>query len=302
MSSADLQTVVIACPNCGTRYQVPFGAIGAAGREVQCAQCSRPWHAVADIPPPPAINPDDDRLFTPADERALDAAFEAAARSAAPAIAPAPPPPAVALDAEHERTLAEIKAAIMPRPKAGAPEPIDPAQLNRTRRAFARRQYRMSQALPIARVRRTARLAAVVALAALLATGFFLRTELVRAWPSLAGVYAAIGLPVNVVGLSFENARNVMSYRDGRQVMLITARIRSTASRGTIVPPVLISLIDADGRSLYEWTVDARAREMQPGDVVDFSTEVSSPPPGVVTVRLTFTTPRGGSAVPAGTL
>ena len=37
MSSPDLQTVVIACPNCGTRYQVPYATIGAAGREVQCA-------------------------------------------------------------------------------------------------------------------------------------------------------------------------------------------------------------------------------------------------------------------------
>ena len=82
MSSPDLQTVVIACPNCGTRYQVPYGTIGAAGREVQCAQCSKPWHATADAPPPPAVI-DEDRLFSPADERALDAQFEAEARTTA---------------------------------------------------------------------------------------------------------------------------------------------------------------------------------------------------------------------------
>ena len=66
MSSADLQTTVIACPNCGTRYQVPRSTLGAAGREVQCAQCGKPWHATADAPPPPAI--EEDRMFSPADE------------------------------------------------------------------------------------------------------------------------------------------------------------------------------------------------------------------------------------------
>ena len=299
MSSAYLQTVVIACPNCGTRYQVPFIAIGASGREVQCAQCSKPWHAMANMPPPPAIVPDDDRLFTPAYERALDEAFEAAER----ATAPAPPlPPSVQNDPEHERTLAEIKAAIMPRARASEVNAVDPAQLSRTRRAFARRQRQMKQALPIARIRRTARLAAVAILVALLAIGIFFRTELVRTWPSLAGVYSAIGLPVNVVGLTFENSKNVMSYRDGRQVMLITSRIRSIADRTVIVPPVLVSLIDASGHSLYEWTVDVKARDMEHAEVLDFSTEVSSPPPGVATVRLTFTTPRGASAVPAGTI
>ena len=74
MTSPDLQTVVIACPNCGTRYQVPFATIGAAGREVQCAQCSKHWHAMADEPPPPAVI-DEDILFAKDDEAELDAAF-----------------------------------------------------------------------------------------------------------------------------------------------------------------------------------------------------------------------------------
>ncbi len=71
MSSADLQTVVIACPNCGTRYQVPYGTIGRGGREVQCAQCQSTGTPRPMRPPPPSVA-DDDKLFSPADERALD--------------------------------------------------------------------------------------------------------------------------------------------------------------------------------------------------------------------------------------
>jgi predicted Zn finger-like uncharacterized protein len=298
MSSADLQTVVIACPNCGTRYQVPYGTIGAAGREVQCAQCTRPWHAMADVPPPAAI--EDDRLFTPADERALDEQFEAEARAAAPVL-----PSKLPMTPDHERTLAEIKAAIMPRARKEALNALDPAALTKSKRNFDKRQQSISSRLPLARVRRTARLAAFVLLAGILVLGFAMRVELVRWYPALAGLYSAMGLPINVVGLEFENSKTLMSFRNGKPVMLITARVRSVATRTVDVPPVLVGLLDTAGTTVYEWTVTLKAREMEPGEVIEFSTEVSAPPQGAQTVRLSFTTPRGtasAASAPVGTL
>jgi predicted Zn finger-like uncharacterized protein len=297
MSSADLQTVVITCPNCGTRYQVPYGTIGHAGREVQCAQCTKHWHATADAPSPPTI--EEDKLFSPADERALDDAFEAEARGAEAAALPA----AVPINPDHERTLAEIKEAIKPRVKKEPANTIDQAVLNKSRRAFDKRQRTISKRLPIARLRRTARLAAFVLLVSILVLGFSLRTDLVRWYPSLAGFYSAIGVPVNIIGLEFENEKTLMSYRNGKQVMLITGRVRSISDFTVKVPPVLVSLVDASGAAVYEWSVTLKASEMDPGDILDFSTEVSAPPPGAVTVRLSFTNPRGdATAAPAGTL
>ena len=298
MSSPDLQTVVIACPNCGTRYQVPYGTIGAAGREVQCAQCSKHWHATADAPPPPAI--EEDRMFSPADESVLDAAFEAEARATAP-----PPPARSVPEGEPERTISDIRAALAPKPKKADINAIDPALLSKSKRAFDKRQARITSKLPMARVRRTARLGAFVLLVSILLLGFSLRTDLVRWFPALAGLYASIGMPVNVVGLVFEGSKTLTSYRDGKPVMLITSRIRSIATQTVPVPPVLVSLVDPTGTTVYEWTVTPQAREMAPGDVFEFSTEVSAPPEGATTVRLTFTTPRAGTtiaATPAGTV
>ena len=299
MNSADLQTVVITCPNCGTRYQVPYGTIGQAGREVQCAQCTKHWHATANAPAPPPIE-DDDRLFSPAEEQALDEAFEAEARTTEPAEAL---PAAVPINPDHERTLAEIKAAIMPRPKKEAPNTIDPALLNKSRRAFDKRQRSISSRLPIARLRRTARLAAFVLLVSLLVLGFALRTDLVRWYPSLAGLYAAIGMPVNIVGLDFENEKTLMSFRAGKPVMLITARVRSIADRTVKVPPIVVSLLNTAGGVVYEWSVTLKAAEMEPGEVLDFSTEVSAPPQDATTIRLSFANPRNGaSGAPAGSV
>jgi hypothetical protein len=256
---------------------------------------------MADVPPPPAVE-DEDILFASADEAELDAAFEAEERAAAPA----PTLPAkIAADAEPSRALADIRAALAPKPKKDAVNALDPALLTKSKRAFDQRQAKISKQSPLGRMRRTARLGAFVLLVSFLMLGFAMRADLVTWFPALAGLYASIGLSVNVVGLEFEDSRTLTSYRSGKAVMLITSRIRSVASQTVPVPPVLVSLLDGTGATVYEWTVTPAAKEMNPGEVLEFSTEVSAPPQGAVTVRLSFTTLRAGiagAAPAAGTL
>lgn len=52
----------IVCPNCGARYDVAAGVIGAAGRKVRCARCgtvwlARPEPAQGEMPLPPWPEP-----------------------------------------------------------------------------------------------------------------------------------------------------------------------------------------------------------------------------------------------------
>jgi hypothetical protein len=56
------------------------------------------------------------------------------------------------------------------------------------------------------------------------------------------------------------------------------------------VPPVLVTLLNDKGATIYEWTATPAIREMEPGELIDFSTEVNAPPAGAVAVRLSFTT------------
>lgn len=289
-------TTVIACPHCGTRYQVPAETLGPKGREVQCAHCSKSWLAapgVADAPKPVPTAPenDPDKLFDETTERDLDAAFVAEekallAETASPAEG----------DGAPENSPEESKAAIAPKPPL-APK-VDP-KLKRIRaKAFAQRQHTISSRLPIARVRRTMRLVTLSLLFALIGGGIALRTEVVRQLPDLAGAYAALGMAVNTIGLEFRDVHTLLTLRSGANTMRVEARIYSVAQRTVAVPPVVVTLLDDRGNSLYEWSVTPEARELERGEVVDFSSQLSSPPAGATRVRLTFSGGRAQSETP----
>ncbi|HHY51255.1 MAG TPA: hypothetical protein GYA10_16095 [Alphaproteobacteria bacterium] len=271
-------TVVIACPHCGTRYQLPPEAIGPRGRRVSCAHCGETWKAegvsLAAAPGDP------DTLFDEAAERELDAAFAAAERAADPDVPPE-------LEAERQRTIAEIKAAIAPRPQPEEDKP-DPVVQRKRERAFSRRQAIMWRQLPLAKVRRVVRLIAVSMLLLVIVGGVAFRGEIVRQLPDLAGVYEALGMGVNVLGLEFRDVTTLVTHRSGGNVMQVDGRIYSVAGRAVSVPPVLVTLLDAHGAALYQWRVASAARELEPGEVVDFTAQLSSPPAGAARVRLTF--------------
>jgi predicted Zn finger-like uncharacterized protein len=263
--------MIITCPHCRTRYQVASDAIGAVGRKVQCAHCQRAWQAA------PIVPEHDDRLFDEDAERELDAEFAAEARRAEIAPVPAPPP------------LAEPPQAVAAQAMAQAMRnQVDPALAQKRERAFFRRQTRMGRQLPLARVRRTVRLVSLAILALVLAAVIGFRTSLVRQFPDLAGVYAAVGLGVNVVGLDFRNVHTVRSLKGGAEVLRVEATIYSVSNRAAQVPSVVVTLLDKGGEPLYEWSVSPAARDLEPGESVDFSTELPHPPKGAESVRLTF--------------
>jgi len=301
-------TTVIVCPHCGTRYQVPMETIGPKGREVSCAHCSKSWQATPSRSMAPAAPvKDPDQLFDAVAERDLDAAFAAEEQAAAAEAAPAPDVQAAPPD-EQMRSIEEIKAAIAPKVRAPEQAKSDPKQpksdpkLKKTRdRAFALRQNSLSARLPLARIRRAVRVLTMGLLFAMIGAGVVFRTEVVRSLPDLAGAYAALGMQVNIVGLEFRDVHTLLTLRSGANVIKVDARIYSVAPRTVVVPPVVVTLLDDHGVALYEWSVTPQTRDLQPGEVVDFTTQLSSPPAGATRVRLTFSGGRAQSETPIAT-
>jgi predicted Zn finger-like uncharacterized protein len=348
MPAPEAAPVVIACPHCGTRYQVPYGAIGPRGRNVACAHCGRSWQAHADPPSsqgtelPPQSRPA--RNFSQIAEEVLDEQFEieerrhqarraaalraeeeeraarqrerdkaaaiatadaasdveAEAAAKAKALARAGQPAAgAAAVAEPPPDLQALAAAIAPRQRAAAPpEPAeaDPVAEARREREFWQRQRELHNKLPVARLRRTARLVAGLGLLAVLAGGVLFRVPLVTQFPALAGVYAALGLGVNVVGLDFRGVRTLQALHDGVSVLTVSGDIAGVGGTEVPVPQVVVTLLGPRGDALYQWAMLPKATELRPGDTVPFEARLSQPPAGAVSVRLSFGTGRKLSA------
>jgi hypothetical protein len=116
--------------------------------------------------------------------------------------------------------------------------------------------------------------------------------EIVRQFPDMAGVYERLGLGVNVVGLDFREVKTLRTLRRGEDVLIVNALIFSASSRPVIVPPVIVTLLDEKGVPLYEWSVAPAVAELEPGEVIDFETELANAPAEARDVRLTFASPR----------
>lgn len=256
--------MIITCPHCQTKYQVAYEAIGSAGRKVQCAHCRREWNQT---PQPDAPAPEeDDRLFDAMSEDALDEVMMA-----------------------EESAMAREAAVARALPGLGIPPRIvDAAALKKQQMAFRRRQDAMNSSLPMARLRRAARVIGVVLLAGLAGGAWFARVPIVERYPDLAGLYEAVGLGVNVVGLEFSDLYTLKALSGGNEVLTVSAQIVGLSPKPVRVPPIVISLLNESGDAVYEWSVAPRVRDLMAGERATFDTRLSLPPSEAVRVRLSF--------------
>ncbi len=261
--------MIITCPNCQARYQVTSQTIGNAGRKVQCANCQTNWKAE----PEPEPAPEPDKMFDAAGEQALDDEFRREEDQAG--------------KTDETKTQVSGEAA----PGENGPEAdagFDAEKLARQKKDLDRRKSLLNRALPEAWFKRIARMVLGIVLLSVLGGSYTLRQNIVTAFPDLAGLYGAIGIKVNVIGLEFRQLRTLRALRDGAEVMEISASITNVSKNQVAVPVVLVSLLDEQGRGVYEWSSDPQVVGMQAGEWIEFKTQLTSPPAEAVSVRLSF--------------
>jgi predicted Zn finger-like uncharacterized protein len=112
--------------------------------------------------------------------------------------------------------------------------------------------------------------------AALLASAWLFRVEVVEMAPRAAAAYAAIGLTVNPTGLDFEavSARPVPS--DPGKV-LVSGALRNVRDNERIAPPVRVALLDSHGAEIGHAIVRIDAAPVLPGKVQGFAVVIPDP-------------------------
>src|SRR5690606_27672550 len=122
----------------------------------------------------------------------------------------------------------------------------------------------------------------------MLAGAYFGRTAIVTHVPALAGLYEAVGLEVNVLGLDFAGVETLRSLRDGREYLTVRATLVGLSPSPVPVPPVLVTLTDSAGAPVYQWSVTPPVATLIAGERVDIETQLAMPPAEAKDVRLTF--------------
>ena len=112
--------------------------------------------------------------------------------------------------------------------------------------------------------------------AALLASAWLFRVEVVEMAPRAAAAYAAVGLTVNPTGLDFEavSARPMPS--DPGKV-LVSGALRNVRDDERIAPPVRVALLDRHGAEIGHAVVRIDAAPVLPGKVQGFAAVIPDP-------------------------
>jgi predicted Zn finger-like uncharacterized protein len=114
------------------------------------------------------------------------------------------------------------------------------------------------------------------------------RNEVVRYLPQTASLFAAIGLPVNLRNLKFENVRISRQTQDGVEILAIEGDIVSTSSRAVEVPRLRFAARNATGQEVYTWTMLPSRSILGPDEVLNFRSTLAAPPADANDVMVRF--------------
>ena len=116
------------------------------------------------------------------------------------------------------------------------------------------------------------------------------RAEIVRFLPQTASLFAAIGLPVNLRHLNFENVRIMKESTDGSPVLVVQGSIVSTSRQPVEVPRLRLAARNKAGQEIYSWSMNPVRSVLQPGERLDFTSRVAAPPKDAYDVMVRFFT------------
>jgi len=262
----------IACPNCSTSYEIDPASLGPAGRTVRCARCKSTWFADGTVAEPVAAEAETE-AFTgvlPPDEVPASVASEAEAPQQSAVTAESATPPAEAEPVAITDAPSLVPAA---EPSATPDMDSDSDEIENFTARRKRLQARRRQA------RRSSRWTALIlVLFAFNVALIGARSEVVRFLPQTASLFSAIGLPVNLRNLKFDNMRISKETQESLSALVIEGTIVSISNKPAEVPRLRFAARDAAGQEIYTWTSMPSRSILGPGEKLEFKSRLVSPP------------------------
>jgi len=248
--------VIITCAECGASEIAEAGVLAGAPTIV-CANCGETW--------PVPGNPAGAAAPETSDESAGEGASRALSLWSGAAEWPA------------SRSLEAMRQPFVTYGGAYGP----------TERAWAAK-IEADRDLPVVVPSRIPQFAAAIASAIFLCTLVVGRDAAVTAVPDLAGLYAAVGLPVNLDGFAI---RGLEAERRGAGVaatLVVRGRIENVSHVARPVPPLVVGFRDGARTPTGARSFDPPPRDIAPGEAAPFEVTMLAVPDQVdeIVVRL----------------
>lgn len=248
--------MLITCPSCASSFRIDIDRVGPEGRSVRCGACREPWF----------VSP----------EEVLAAQMEelgvASPEAAEPAAEPDPAPAEAATDAP-------VVENVPPAPR----RPV---------KAKPRAKGKATKGKPLAKGLPGLSPATAIGLAILAAVPLacLARVTVVRALPQTAGLYARIGLAVNLRGLEL---RDVVASRTpadaGRPAeLLVEGDLVGVARGDSPVPPIEVALRDAADHTVGTFPIPAPRPVLGEGETARFRARFPDPPAAGRSIEVRF--------------
>jgi predicted Zn finger-like uncharacterized protein len=307
--------MLIVCPNCGTSYDIDGASLRPHGRRVRCVRCRNVWHAEL---------PHADRLVAAADALGPSRrGIEAEAAAAEPPQADhsafgtsadaAPPADTDAFDAPADDAAGGAEAPVFDEsPQVESPSiapddfdgdhvVVDTAsewgaggdgaadeQIEDIESAAARDTSGSSEGGRWGRLSLSRLQALILGLIVVNAIIVGWRSEIVKVMPQTASFYAAVGMPVNLRGLSFDNLTTATEQHEGVPILVVEGSILNTTRKMVDVPHLRFSVRNAARQEIYSWSSVPPRPVLPPGETVAFHARLASPPPDAHDVLVRF--------------
>ena len=305
--------MLIVCPSCATSYDVDAASLRPNGRQVRCVRCRSVWHAELTqaeklIAAAEALAPVRRAVeamaeiaaedWPPAEEQPVTAETEAAdepepSSGAVEEELPAPPenvaapsqpselevesPPIAPVDLDSGDPAAAMEMAEEEPP--ALPEDVESVAARRYPSKSRRNKLRW----PLSRMQ-----SAILALVIIDAIVVGWRADFVRALPQTAAFYAAIGVPVNLRGLKFDDLATISEQHEGASILVIEGNVVNGAGKIVDVPRLRFAVRNAAREEIYSWTAMPPRALLSPNEAVGFRTRLASPPPDAHDVLVRF--------------